>query len=53
VNAGATTRPVVTTGTQGSNAVVYLGNSNMLTLTPTFSTPSSIRSTQYWRRVLP
>ena len=53
VNAGATSRPVVTTGTQGSNAVVYLGNSNMLTLTPSFSTPSSIRSTQYWRRVLP
>lgn len=53
VNAGVTTRPVVTTGAQGSNAVVYLGNSNMLTLNPPFSTPPSIRSTLYWRRVVP
>jgi len=53
VNAGVTSRPVVTTGAQGSNAVVYLGNSNGLTLTPPYSAPSSIRSTRYWRRVLP
>jgi type IV pilus assembly protein PilY1 len=53
VNAGFTSRPVVTTGTQGANAVVYLGNSNMLTLQPPFSAQSSIRSTRYWRRVLP
>jgi hypothetical protein len=51
VNAGATSRPVLTTGVQGSNAVVYLGNSNMLTLTPSFSTPTSIRSTRFWRRL--
>jgi Tfp pilus tip-associated adhesin PilY1 len=51
VNAGATTRPVVTTGTLGANAVVYLANSNMLTLTPSFSAPSSIRATRYWIRV--
>ncbi len=53
VNAGATSRPVVTTGAQGSNAVVYMGNSNMLTLQPPFSAPPSIRSVLYWRRVLP
>ncbi len=53
VNAGATTRPVLTTGVQGANAVVYLGNSNMLMLTPAFSTPTTIRSTRYWRPVLP
>jgi hypothetical protein len=53
VNAGATAKPVLTTGVQGANAKVYLGTSNMLTLTPTFSTPTSIRSTRYWRRILP
>ncbi len=51
VNAGATTRPVITTGNLGSAAVIYLANSNMLTLTPTFSAPGIIRSTVYWRRV--
>ncbi len=53
VNAGATARPVVTTGLQGTNAVVYFGTSHGLTITPKFSTPSSIRSTRYWRRLLP
>ena len=51
VNAGATSRPVVTTGVQGSNAAVYLSNTNMLTLTPPFSAPKSIRGTRYWIRL--
>jgi hypothetical protein len=51
VNAGATSKPVITTGNQGANAVVYLSNTNMLTLTPPFTTPGSIRATRYWRRV--
>jgi type IV pilus assembly protein PilY1 len=53
VNAGVISRPVVTTGLQGANAHLYLGNSSGLTITPTFSAPTSIRSTRYWRRVLP
>jgi len=30
---------------------MYLGNSNNLTINPTFNAPSSIRSTEYWRVV--
>lgn len=51
VNAGVTMRPVITAGAQGANAVLYLGNSNLLTINPTFNAPSSIRATQYWRIV--
>jgi type IV pilus assembly protein PilY1 len=51
VNGGVTMRPVITAGAQGSNAVLYLGNSNNLTITPTFNAPSSIRAIQYWRMV--
>lgn len=52
-SAGVTSRPVFTTGAQGTNAVVYLTNSAGLTISPSFTAPSSIRSTRYWMRVLP